>query len=716
MKQMFNSIPAFAGTSLPLRKQGSGCLLVCLLILITTLSFVQAKEPAGDVLTEVMIAGIRQVSSIRISREGKLVAYTLSVPRPIYTDDDGSAWNELHVVNQDGQSRPFVTGKVNVSSIEWTPEGDGISFLAKRGEDEQKALYVIPIDGGEARKVLEHETDISGYSWSPDGQEIAFTAKPKLNEEIEKNQDHGFDAEIYEEDYLLTKVWISAADYEKPGPDRDEQNKPRMLPLEGSASTLKWSPDGKHLAVALAPTPLVDDSYMMRRIHIVDIQSGKSLVQLDTEGKLGQIAWSPDGKHLALIAGVDKHDPREGHLMVASIDSPKTTDLLPDYPGHIWSIAWQDNDTIMYLGYQGVWTTFAKIDIDGGGQKTILPVGKYTLYGLSLSQDGLSGAFIGDSPQHPREVFAVSHGEGGPRRLTHSNPFLENIRLAKQEVITFKARDGLELEGILIHPLDEKKGILYPLIMMVHGGPEAHHLNGWLTRYSLPGQVAAAQGFASFYTNYRGSTGRGLAFSKLSQADPAGKEFDDLVDAVDHLVAIGLVDKNRVGITGGSYGGYASAWGATYYSHRYAASVMFVGISDQFLCYALGDIPEELRLVHYMKYPWEDIELSRQRSPIHHFQKCHTPLLILHGKSDTRVHPAQSLALYRAIKTYGKTPVRLVRYPDEPHGNRRTGSRLDFSLRLMRWMNHYLKGPGGDPPPYGLDLSGIKTDEAKDIQ
>ena len=104
----------------------------------------------------------------------------------------------------------------------------------------------------------------------------------------------------------------------------------------------------------------------------------------------------------------------------------------------------------------------------------------------------------------------------------------------------------------------------------------------------------------------------------------------------------------------------------------------------------------------------------RRRSPITHFQKCRTPLLILNGQSDTRVHPAQSLALYRAVRTYGKTPVRLVRYPGEPHGNRRTGSRLDFSLRLMRWMNHYLKGPGGDPPAYALDLSQIKPEEKKD--
>jgi len=685
-------------------------LLICSLLLTGSVSVAEAD----DVMTEVMVAKIRSVGSAVISPDGRLIAYSLSVPRAIYTDEDGPAWSELHVVDDSGRSRPFITGKVNVSSIEWTPDGGGISFLAKRGEDKYEALYIIAVDGGEARKVLEHETDIGGYSWSPDGKEVAFTAKPKQDKQIKDGKDHGFDAEIYEEDYLPTKVWIAAGDYDRPGPDRDEQNKPRMLALEGSASTLLWNPDGKHLAVALAPTPLVDDSYMMRRIHIVDARSGKSLRQLDTEGKLGQIEWSPDGAHLALVAGVDKHDPREGHLMVASVDNPRTTDLLPDYPGHIWSIAWRDNDTIRYLGCQGVWTTLAEIDIDRSGQNTIVPVGKHTLSGLSLSADGLSAAFVGDSPLNPREVFALRRDTGRPRRLTHSNPDLEKIRLAKQEVIRFKARDGLELEGILVHPLEEKKGLRYPLIMMVHGGPESHHLNGWLTRYSLPSQVAAAQGFACFYTNYRGSTGRGVTFSKLGQADPAGKEFDDLVDAIDHLVDIGLVDKDRVGITGGSYGGYASAWGATYYSDRYAASVMFVGISDQFLSFALGDIPEEHRLVHHMKYPWEDMELMRQRSPITHFQKCRTPLLILNGTRDTRVHPAHSLALYRAIKTYGKTPVRLVRYPGEPHGNRRTGSRLDFSLRLMRWMNHYLKGPGGDPPPYSLDLSKIKPEEKKD--
>ncbi|HKZ52751.1 MAG TPA: prolyl oligopeptidase family serine peptidase, partial [Candidatus Acidoferrales bacterium] len=183
----------------------------------------------------------------------------------------------------------------------------------------------------------------------------------------------------------------------------------------------------------------------------------------------------------------------------------------------------------------------------------------------------------------------------------------------------------------------------------------------------------------------------------------AGKEFDDLVDAVDLMVRLGLADPARVGITGISYGGFATAWAATYYSERFAAAVMFVGISDNISKVGTTDIPEEMYLVHQRKRPWEDWDLFRQRSPIFHAQKGRTPILILGGTDDPRVHPSQSLELYRYLKLLGQTPVRLVRYPGEKHGNRRAASRLDYNLRMLGWMEHYLKGPGGEPPPYELD-------------
>ncbi len=652
--------------------------------------------PAGEGIFEpAHVAKLRSVASARISPDGRFVAYGIWVPRTPFKDENGPAWEELHVVDREGNSRPYVTGAVNVSGIAWTPDGRGISFLIKRGKDKHKSLYRIPIDGGEARRILSHETDIGEYSFSPDGRRVAFLAKEKEPQEKKDLEDKGFDAEIFEETWKPVRVWVAGLG--------DEAAESRALDLPGSASELHWSPAGSHLALALAPTPLVDDSYMMRRVRVVDADTGQIISSIENPGKLGQIAWSPDGKQLAIIAGEDEHDPSEGRLMVVPASGGPLVNLTPEYEGEIISIQWKDPETILYLGDQGVWTVFGEVRRDGTERKILVPDKTAVMSGLSFSLKSQTCAILLESPRHPPEVILLPLEEVKPERLTSSNPGLEEMRFAAQEPVSYRARDGLELEGILIHPLQEKPGRRYPLILMVHGGPEAHERNGWLTSYGRPGQVAAARGFAVFYPNYRGSTARGVAFSKMGQADYGGKEYDDLVDAVDHLIEIGLVDRDRVGITGGSWGGYATAWCSTRYSERFAASVMFVGLSDLISKFGTTDIPNEWYLVHSRKWLWDDWLDFLKRSPIYHVQKARTPILILHGKEDTRVHPSQSLELYRNLKILGQAPARLVFYPGEGHGNRKAAARLDYNLRMLRWFEHYLKGPGGNPPPHELD-------------
>ena len=683
-------------------KSWSGILVVCASMAACSIATVHAAE----LFTPEHVAKLRSVGSAEISPNGHMVAYTVSVPRQPFEDKDGSAWSELHVTDLSGASRPYITGEGSVGSIHWTPDGMGISFLAKRGKDKNRSLYVIPIDGGEARNVLSHKTAIGSYDWSPDGSRVAFLATDKKDKRIKKLADKGFGQEVYEEDLRYTRVWIGTPD--------DDDAESRMLELEGSASELHWSPDGKRLVVALAPTPLIDDRYMKRKVYVVDAENGKTLARFDNPGKLGQVAWSPDGKRLAMISAEDLHDPSAGRLMVASASGGALKDILPNYMGQVGGIAWQDKGTIMFLGAEGVWTTLQEIRFDGTARKTHLAGGKAVMSGLRLSKDGQIGVVRGQSDRHPSEVYVMAHGETDPKRLTDSNPWLADMRFAKQEVVSHNARDGLRLEGILYRPLDEQPGKRYPLILAVHGGPESHRSNGWLTSYSGPGQVAAAKGYAVFYPNYRGSTGRGVAFSKMGQGDYAGGEFDDLVDAVDHLIATGLVDRDKVGVTGGSYGGFATAWCSTYHSERFAAGVMFVGISDHLSKSGTTDIPNEMVLVHATMHPWDNWELFLKRSPIYHVQKARTPLIILGGKDDTRVHPSQSLELYRHLKVLGKAPVRLVRYPGEGHGNRKAGARYDYNLRMIRWFDHYLKGSGGDPPPHQLDYPLEEDDDDDD--
>ncbi len=456
------------------------------------------------------------------------------------------------------------------------------------------------------------------------------------------------------------------------------------------------------------------DRYMRTPQYVVNAETAAVVRRIDNPGKLGDIAWSPDGAHLAVVSAEDIHDPSAGRLMVASVADGRLRDLLPNFDGHIGRVAWQDADTVMYVAAVHTGSVFGKVDINGSGLKTLVANGGPVLRSLSMSRDGQSGVFVADHPGHPREVYFMKHGDSAPRRLTQSNATLREKRLAKQEVVAFKARDGLELEGILIYPLDYDPAERYPLILVVHGGPEGHYSNGWVSGYNAPGQVAAARGFAVFYPNYRGGTGRGVAHSKLGQADYGGKEFDDLVDAIAHLVALGLVDESKVGITGGSYGGYASAWGATKLSEHFAAAVMAVGISDQVAKAGTTDIPNEMNLVHSRKWPWEDWDWFRERSPIYYVEQARTPILICHGEDDTRVHPSQSLELHRYLKTIGKVPVRLVLYPGEGHGNRKAAARLDYALRQLRWMEHYLKGPGGDPPPYALDYGFDESDDEEE--
>ena len=252
--------------------------------------------------------------------------------------------------------------------------------------------------------------------------------------------------------------------------------------------------------------------------------------------------------------------------------------------------------------------------------------------------------------------------------------------------------------------------------MVIHGGPEAHYSNGWNTAYSRPAQTMAAEGYIVAFPNYRGSTGRGVDFSKLSQHDYGGAEFDDIVDAKKHLVEAGLADGDRTGITGGSYGGFASMWAASALTEHFAASVAFVGISDQVSKFGTTDIPKEMYNVHARAWPWDDWMWLLQRSPIYYADQVKTPLLIMHGDKDPRVHPSQSMEMYRHVKVRTDTPVRLVFYPGEKHGNAHAAARFDYALRLTRWMDHFLKEGETELPPYELDHAARMKQAARDEQ
>ncbi|WP_205859176.1 alpha/beta hydrolase family protein [Pleionea sediminis] len=667
-------------------------IIYALIMMCVLLNPVAAKR----VMTLEETVMTQYVGGSYIAPNGKYTAYTLVKPIEVYKDEDGKHRVELHVVDSAGNSRPFITGKVAVSNVQWSPDSQYIYYTSKRNDDKYTSIYRIPIDGGESMQVVSHGNGIGGFSINSESNKLVFIAKDPKDANDKKLKKKGFKAEVYEEDAEFSHLYLVNLN--------NLEGKPKKLAMERHVLSVAFHPKKDQLLLRTTPTPHIDDNYTASVYGVFDLE-GDNLETFKTEGKLGGAKWSPDGKYVAIIGAEDKNDPADGRLFVGRASNGSIDKVLPNYMGHVKDVDWTSDYQVVYMGHKGTSSEIGVINLDNKKSQTLLPLGKGALRSIDVSADGKQMVGTMGTSEHPREVFQIT--EGNLKRLTQSNDWLKDIKMPKQESITYKARDGVELGGILVYPINYKKGKSYPLIMMVHGGPESHISNEWLDRYSYPIKHATGNGFAVFLPNYRGSTGRGVEFSKLGQADYAGKEFNDLVDAITHLSEQGIVNKERVGITGGSYGGYASAWGATALSEHFAASVMFVGISNQLSKFGTTDIPKEMYNVHARNYPWDKWQWMLERSPIYHTDKAKTPLLIMHGKEDTRVHPAQSMELYRYIKTRTETPVRLVYYPGEGHGNRKAPAQLDYSQRLMRWMEFYLKGKkkGNKIPPYELNHS-----------
>jgi dipeptidyl aminopeptidase/acylaminoacyl peptidase len=662
---------------------------------------------AADTFEIEHLPKLKNAGNITVSADGKNTAYTLSNPRDMLAGDkDGSADVHLYLARGDNDPVGFVTSGGNVSALQFSADGKHLYFKAKRDGDKASALYAIALAGGEAQKQFEFETSMGDYAVSADGKTLYFVARPKdKSEDLGKK---GFKAYAYEEDDRLASIWSVALG--------DETAKATKLFEAGHVSSIELTPDGKHIVAAVAPTNLVDDSLMLRDLHVVSVASGEVVNTIDIPGKLGNFQISPNGKNIAFLAGTDVHDTSTGVLMLSQLTSSEFTRLTPDALQHIVDIDWMGKD-ILATVHRGVESALVVYDTDGEEKRTLRTPEDIVVRSADIGDDEIR--FIADGPKHPREVFKTKRR--GVEQVSNHNAWLKDIKLAEQTTFSFDARDGRNIQGLLITPNGDAPAGGWPLILTVHGGPEAHYSDGWLTGYSTSGQYAAADGYAVYYPNYRGSTGRGVAFAKEHQDDYAGAEFNDLVDGVEALVDAGIVNKDRVGITGGSYGGYASMWGATAQTEHFAASVAFVGISNQVSKFGTSDIPNEMHLVHSLKWPWEDNWMNLlERSPIFHAGKSTTPTLIMHGENDTRVHPSQSMELYRSMRVRTDTPVRLVFYPGEGHGNRKAAAQYDYALRAMRWFDTYLSEDAtrNDPmPEFDLGMAErLKKDDDKDAE
>jgi len=690
----------------PISLSGGAAVSALALLVLTASIPARAVELAG--VTPDDVIWTTWCFQADISPDGTEVAFVTSRQRDA-EEEPGGRYSELYVVaTRGGRARPYVTGKVNVSSPRWSPDGGAIAFLMARGKDAKRQVWVIPAYGGEATQVTHSETNVLAFRWHPSGKRIAYVAETPDSGRERKLKEKGYGFVFFEENLKHRNLYIvDLAQGENP--------KAEQLTRDVTVWDFEFSPDGSLIAAAISPENLVDQRYMFKRIYLLDLSTKRLQRLTDNPGKLGNFCFSPDGGRLAYAAAKERKDHAVSQAYVVSVSGGEPLNITPrGFRGHVTWVGWKDDGTVLYYAEEGVWPNLYLFDLKKGRRKTILrgeDVG-LVFRRPRYTRDFKHFALICSSPEEPSNVYHWKPGKK-PVRLTDLNLWVSARRLGRQEVIRYKARDGTPIEGILIYPVGYVAGTRHPVAVIVHGGPEAHYSNGWLTSYSRPGQVLAGRGYAVFYPNYRSSTGYGLEFASAGYNDAAGVEFDDIADGIKYLIDEGIADPERVGLTGGSYGGYAAAWFSSYYTKLVKAVVMFVGISDLISKRGTTDIPYEELYVHSGRKLEEMWQKSLERSPIYWAHQSRTAVLIVGGTDDTRVHPSQSLEYYRRLKMNGHPAVRLVQYPGEHHGNRMQTSQIDLIHRLLQWFDWYVrdgKPLDGPMPPldisdsYGIDL------------
>jgi dipeptidyl aminopeptidase/acylaminoacyl peptidase len=406
----------------------------------------------------------------------------------------------------------------------------------------------MPAGGGEIVQLTHAESDVSYFRWNPGGGGLAYLALTPVSGKEKELKDRGYGFIYYEENLKNRNLFIASLD------QNGVNTGTRQLTEGMNVWDFEFNAQGTHIAASISPKNLIDQRYMSRRIQLIDIISGNKKKISENQGKLGNYAFSPDGKNLAYSAALTINDHAVSQVYFVSLDDNIVTNLTPEkFKGHVTWVSWKNNKQILYFSEEGVYPKLNLVPLNGGKREVLLDASESgIIFDIPVYTDDFSQfIFTGSTPDDYVNIYKWN-GMDDIIRITDINPQLEGKALGKQVVVQYNARDGQEIEGLLIYPVGYESGKKYPLVVCVHGGPESHHSNAWLSRYSTPGQVMAGKGYMVLYLNYRASTGYGVDFAMEGFMDPAGKEFDDIADGIEYLINEKGADSERVGLAGGS--------------------------------------------------------------------------------------------------------------------------------------------------------------------
>jgi dipeptidyl aminopeptidase/acylaminoacyl peptidase len=662
------------------------CLLVPILAFLTL-----GGQEASQGWTPEQTLKVRRVEHPRPSPDGRWIAYTV---RSAQVGPDQSEYRtQIQLADTGGARRRALTqGAFSSLDPQWSPDGKLLAFRSTRSGRTQ--LYVLRMDGGEAELISSGKGEVTAFAWAPDGQRLAFTQVEGRSEEEERRERAKDDARWHEEAPRFARLQVVGL-----AEDAQGRRESRVLtPEPRHVQEFDWSPDGKSLVYAHVRSPKADH-WTTSDLSLVDAAGGPSRPLATTSAAEASPRFSRDGKTIAFT--LSDPTPRwAGSHRMALVDVatgslkvlPPTPDARPQCLG--WSgdghhlllvdaagvkgalYAQKVADGSLMRLETGMWTLASGPMVGAGEAAQLDPGGRYL--GLVLQTDTVA-PLVAWSP------IAQFY----PRVVAKPNGDLAELPLPRTEVIRWKGAGGMEIEGLLTHPLSAKPGTRAPLVVLVHGGPTqvfGMTFAGSPSQYPLA--AFAAQGFAVLRANIRGSSGYGRDFRFANQQDWGGKDFGDLMAGVDHVIAMGVADPERLGLAGWSYGGFMTSWAITQ-TKRFKAASVGAGVTNLMSFNGTTDIPSFVP-DYFGGDSWEVPDRYRDHSALFQVKGATTPTLIQHCEGDPRVPISQGYELFNALTRQG-VECRMQVVPRQGHGPTEPRALQRLAEANLAWFTRWLK-------------------------
>ncbi len=632
---------------------------------------------------------LRRVGDGRLSPDGKWIAYTVTT-----TDlkEEKSETRLRIVATAGGDPIPMTAPGYSAGSPRWSPDGRYLSFLASKGGDDAKSqVWVLDRRGGDAQPLTEVKQGVDGYEWAPDGRRLALlitdpSVADTAKEKPKTPPPHVIDRLQFKRDYTgyldrrRTHLYVF---------DLRDSSLIQITSGDFDDSSPAWSPDGRRIAFVSDRTkePDGNDDSDIWIVAADNTDRGATLLQLThNPGPDGSPAWSPDGRSIAFVRDTRPeliwYATNELAVVPAAGGEPRS--LTASLDRNVYSPRWSaDGRSILFLLEDAGEQLLARVPAAGGKVERTL-AGERSVESFDAAAGGAIVTRI-SLPDRPAEIYALSGRE--PRRLTHENDALmDSLALGDVRKIRYTSRDGTPIEAFVYTPPGFQRGMRYPLLLRIHGGPVSQFDWG----FNFESRLFAANGYVVLNVNPRGSSGYGTEFSRVIWADWGHRDYEDLMAGVDRLIADGIVDPNRMGVGGWSYGGILTDHVITQ-TDTFKAAIS--GASEVLYTSNYGHDHYQLQWEKELGLPWRAQQAWDSISPFWKVENIHTPTLIMGGAEDWNVPIVNSEQLYQALKRLGRT-TELVVYPGQHHGLSKPSYIKDRYERYLEWYGRYVKGEG----------------------